>query len=182
MRKIVTVGLGVLFLWVVAPLFAGPLEDGVAAQNKGDYATALRLLRLLADQGQHTAQVSLGFMYANGQGVPQNFAEAVKWYRLAADKGDVGGQNNLGSMHANGQGVRQNFTEAMKWYSLAADQGDATAQYNLGFMYANGQGAPQDYVEAAKWFRKAADQPPTRSTTSARCTAKVMAWRRTMRQ
>lgn len=34
-----------------APAVAGPLEDGFAAYNKGDYATALRLWRALADQG-----------------------------------------------------------------------------------------------------------------------------------
>jgi TPR repeat protein len=30
------------------------------------------------------AQNNLGFMYANGQGVAQDYSEALKWYRLAA--------------------------------------------------------------------------------------------------
>ena len=67
-------------------------------------------------------------MYANGQGVPQNYAEAVKWYRLAADQGNATAQFNLALMYANGQGVPQNYAEAVKWYRLAADQGDAEAQ------------------------------------------------------
>jgi len=66
---------------------AGPLEDGETAYNRGDYATALRLLRPLADQGNAAAQTKLGLMYENGYGVSQNFAEAVKWYRKAADAG-----------------------------------------------------------------------------------------------
>ena len=40
-------------------------------------------------QGAASAQYNLGFMYLNGQGVPQNYAEAAKWYRKAAVQGDV---------------------------------------------------------------------------------------------
>ena len=40
-------------------------------------ATALRLFRPLADQGLAKAQLFLGVMYANGQGVPQNQVEAM---------------------------------------------------------------------------------------------------------
>ena len=86
------------------------------------------------------AQYNLGFMYANGQGVPEDYVEAVKWYRKAADQGDASAQYNLGRMVASGQGVRQDYVEAVKWYRKAADQGDASACFNLGLMYSNGQG------------------------------------------
>jgi len=33
----------VLLACAASPAMAGPLEDGLAAQNNGDYATALRL-------------------------------------------------------------------------------------------------------------------------------------------
>lgn len=58
--------------------FAGPLEDGVAAYSRGDFATALRLLRPLAENGNAYAQYSLGFMYATGKGVPRDYTVAVK--------------------------------------------------------------------------------------------------------
>jgi TPR repeat protein len=48
---------------------AGPWEDALAAYERSDYATALRLFRPLADQGFSKAQHNLGVMYANGQGV-----------------------------------------------------------------------------------------------------------------
>jgi TPR repeat protein len=38
---------------------------------------------------------NLGVMYANGDGVPQDFAEAAKWFRKAADQGDTEAQSNL---------------------------------------------------------------------------------------
>ena len=137
---------------------AGPVEDGAAAYESGDYAKAVKMFRLAADQGNAAAQANLGVMYAKGQGVPQDYSEAVKWYRLAADQGDAIAQFNLGVMYAKGQGVPQDYSEAVKWYRLAADQGYATAQFNLGIMYAKGQGVPQDYSEAVKWYRLAADQ------------------------
>ena len=73
----------------VTPVAAvsGPLEDGLEAAESGDYATALKLLRPLAEQGHAEAQYNLGVMYRNGQGVPHDDAEAVKWYRLAAEQG-----------------------------------------------------------------------------------------------
>ena len=63
-------------------------------------------------------------MYANGQGVPQDYAEAVKWYRLAADQGDAYAQNNLGVMYDQGQGVPQDYVLAHMWFNLSAAQGD----------------------------------------------------------
>src|SRR5260221_263200 len=137
---------------------AGPLEDAVAAHGKGDYATALRLLRPLADAGSDDAQYNLGVMYFAGNGVPPNREEAAKWDGLAAKQGHANAQYNLGVMCERGDGVPQNYGEALKWYRLAADQNNASAQHNLGVLYENGQGVAQSYAEAAKWYRLAADQ------------------------
>src|SRR5260370_42113148 len=41
--------------------------------------------RLRAEQGDANAQYSLGNMYRNGQGVPEDYAEAVRWFRTAAE-------------------------------------------------------------------------------------------------
>ncbi len=73
-----------------------------------------------ADQGNAGAQNNLGLMYANGQGVPQDYAEAVRWYRKAAEQGYASAQTNLGVMYSKGQGVPQDYAQAHKWYNLAA--------------------------------------------------------------
>jgi len=109
-----------LVLSLAAPVAAGPLEDTTAASGRRDYATALRLWRPLADQGDAIAQFNLGLTYDKGWGAPQNDAEAAKWYRLAADQGDADAQINLGGMYHNGRGVPQNHAEALKWFRLAA--------------------------------------------------------------
>ncbi|MCH8098520.1 MAG: sel1 repeat family protein [Proteobacteria bacterium] len=76
-------------LGLTAPAWAG-VDEGVVAYNRGDYATALREWRPLAEQGDAEAQFNLGLMYYKGRGVPQDYAEAVKWYRLAAEgKGTI---------------------------------------------------------------------------------------------
>jgi hypothetical protein len=126
--------------------------DAIAAIQRGDYATAVRELHLLAENGNPWAQSYLGWMYANGKGVPQDYEEAAKWIRKAADQGDSSAQTFLGLMYDEGHGVPQDYKEAKKWFSKAADQGDSGGQIFLGFLYAEGHGVPQDYVQAHKWF------------------------------
>ena len=85
--------------------------------------------RSLAEQGDASAQNTLGIMYYNGDGVPQDYQEAMKWYRLAAEQGHAGAQFNLGVMYASGKGVPQDVQVAVKWWRLAAEQGHAGAQW-----------------------------------------------------
>jgi TPR repeat protein len=50
------------------------------------YATALRLFRPLAEQGDDYAQFNVGQLYVSGKGAPQDYATAASWYRKAADR------------------------------------------------------------------------------------------------
>ena len=65
MRKAVFAFLAAFVAAVVAisPAGAGPFEEGVAAYERGDYATALRLIQPLAIQGGAAAQFNLGIMH-----------------------------------------------------------------------------------------------------------------------
>src|SRR5258706_8745479 len=99
---------------------AGPMEDGQAAYDRGDYTTAQELWRPLAEQGIARAQNNLGVMYENAKGVPQDVNEALRWYRLAAEQGYAGAQNNLGLIYALGRGARRDPVRAYMWFSLAA--------------------------------------------------------------
>ncbi len=146
-------------LGLTAPAWAG-LDKAEAAYLRGDYATALREWRPLAEQGDAKAQYNLGIMYDNGQGVPQDYAQALQWFRKAAEQGYDFSQFNLGRMYRTGRGATQDYAEAAKWYSKAAEQGYAIAQNNLGLMYRNGEGVPQDYVQAHMWFDLAASSFP----------------------
>jgi uncharacterized protein len=103
-----------------SPWRSDPLVDGGVAQAQGDYATALRLWRPLAEQGNAVAQVLLGGLYEDGQGVPQDYAAAAAWYRKGAEQGAAGAQYSLGHMYENGKGVPQDYVQAHKWFNLAA--------------------------------------------------------------
>ena len=88
---------------------------------------AMKWYRLAAQQGDVTAQLTLGLIYDTGRGVPQNAWQAVEWYRLAAHQGHVTAQTNLGHLYAQGRGVAQDNVQAYQWFSLAAAAGDASA-------------------------------------------------------
>jgi len=112
-----------LVLSTTMAVLAGPFEDSVDAWNAGEYATALRLLRPLAEKGNVRAEFLMGFAYHNGRGVPEDDAEAVKWYRRAADKGDDIAQYNVGFMYQNSPGVPRDIVLAYMWLHLAATRG-----------------------------------------------------------
>ncbi len=109
-------------LGLAAPAWAG-YQEGIDAYKRGDYDTAMKEWRPLAEQGDAEAQWFLGSMYYQGKGVPQDDQEAVRWYRQAADQGDAYAQNTLAYMYEHGRGVPRNYVRAYMWASLAAAQG-----------------------------------------------------------
>ena len=122
----------VLSAGLCSPATAKPLEEGMDAYLRGDYATALKFLQPLAQQGDPAAQSSIGFMYQNGLGLPQDQNQAATWFHEAAEHGYAPAMVNLGAMSDAGVGVPQDNVEAHKWYSLAIAKltgpADATAR------------------------------------------------------
>ena len=110
-----------ILIGLAAPAWAG-FAEGVAAYKRGDYETALRELRPLANQGNAEAQFNLGVMYDKGEGVPQDDTEAVKWYRKAAEQGYAEAQYSLGLMYVKGWGVPQDHVRTHMWFNLAASR------------------------------------------------------------
>ena len=106
---------------LVSRVWAG-LTEGIAAYLGGDYTTAYREFLPLAEQGHVLAQTSLGFMYREGRGAPQDDTIAVIWFRKAAEQGHALAQASLGVMYTLGQGVPQNYVQAHVWFNLAASE------------------------------------------------------------
>ena len=80
-------GLVLALLLVASPAYAD-FDEALVAYKHGDYTTALREFRPLAEQGDVGAQFHLGFMYRLGQGVPKDYVLANMWLNLAAAQGD----------------------------------------------------------------------------------------------
>jgi TPR repeat protein len=96
-------------------------DDASAAYKEGRYATALRLARPLATEGNARAQSLLGLLYDRGLGgVPQDKAEALKWFNSAAELGDGQAQYNLGLSYAKGEAGEPDNIRAHMWFNLAA--------------------------------------------------------------
>ena len=106
---------------------AQDFNKGLEAYLSEDFQTSLSEMLPLAEHGHAQAQAYLGFMYENGQGVPQDYAEAVKWVRLAADQGHAEAQQHLGYMHHFGHGVLEDYVIAHMWYNIASANGDPNA-------------------------------------------------------
>lgn len=151
-----------LVVALAAPVRAGVVQ-GMVAYYLGDYTTALREFRPLADHGNAQAQYYLGAMYHFGQGVAQDYAEALRWYRLAVAQGNADAQSNLGLMYTHGTGVAQNDGEAVKWLRLAVKQRHAEAHWILGNMYADGRGVRQNDEQAVRLYHFAAEQGDARA-------------------
>jgi tetratricopeptide (TPR) repeat protein len=173
MNKILLLSV-ISILLFCAPVFAD-YAKGLDAAQKGDFVTALKEWKPLAEQGDDAgAQYGLGVMYSNGHGVIRDYKATVKWYTLAAEQGHVDAQHNLGLMYRKGQDVIQDYKAAFKWYKLAAEQEDAKAQQNLGVMYSNGHGVIQDYTRAHMWWNIAASQGDKYSVKNRDSIAKKM--------
>ncbi len=118
-----TVMLAAAVVLAVSPTWAD-FQAGLDAYKRGDYATALREFRQLAEQGLAKAQYWLGITYDQGRQVPQDYVEAFKWFQQAADQGHAGAQYRLGLMYHKGKGMEKDYVHAHLWYNLAAGQGN----------------------------------------------------------
>jgi TPR repeat protein len=125
---------GLLAVGMFAFAKAGQLEDGEAAYFKHDYASAVRLLRPLAERGNAPAQNRLASIYFwGGHGVQQDAAQAALWYRKAADQGNALAQAHLGLMYEHGYGVPRNpvmarMAQPRRLASTVALHGSETSQ------------------------------------------------------
>jgi TPR repeat protein len=107
-----------------AVLFAGvahaDFAAGQAAFEQGDFAAALGEWQPLAEGGDADAQLGLGELYLQGQGVDQDFKAAAEWLTKAAEAGHPRAQAMLAGLYATGLGVPQEFSTSYFWMIVAA--------------------------------------------------------------
>jgi len=128
-----------LILLMMRPASAGMLsdalewfgiEDAKTAYDAGDYATAMRRYRVLADKGDQSAMWHIGVMHRMGLGVAKNAAEAFRWFRMAG--GFSVAEYDIATMYEEGEGVQKNKFLAIHWYCVAMLHGylDAVGDLN----------------------------------------------------
>ncbi len=159
LRPILLISL--IFLMVTgfsAPSAAVDFRDGIRAYRLSDYATALAVLRPLADQGDPESQNLLGWIYSSdGKGWTKDMQQAIKWFQMAAEQGYGKAQFNLGRIFMTGKEIRRNFRQAAHWFLKAAEKGSQGAQYYLARFYEVGIGVPKDEEKAANLWNNLAE-------------------------
>ena len=146
------IGMALLLIAVLAPPAWGDFAAGARAYKAGDYETARREWRPLAEQGDAAAQHGLGTLYQYGFAVAEDSAVAARWYRAAAEQGHANAQAKLAYLHGRGKGLPTDYVAAARWFREAAEQGHVEAQFNLGILYATGAGVERDRVQALMWL------------------------------
>ena len=172
-----------LFIFSLMPMNANgqsgntTLDNAVVALEKGDYTTAAKTFKTLAEHGNAEAQYNLGLCYANGWGVGLSYIEAAEWLQKAIAQGhkdaeesmellDLGQYGNTTLDSAVIEYKNGRFAAAAVAFKTLAEQGDAEANYLLGICYKNGKGVEQSYTAAAAWYMRAAEK----GHTQAQCT------------
>ena len=100
---------------------------------------------------------SLGYLYALGIGVEQDYFIAKNWFEKAALKGQKVAMYNLGLLYINGWGVESSDQKAFEWFEKSAFIEYPDAMYNLGVLYSFGRGTERDLSAAFYWYKKAAE-------------------------
>jgi TPR repeat protein len=145
--------------------YAGSLEDAEEAVRKVNYATAIPIYRSLAEKGDVSAQMRLGFFYESGAGLKRDWVESARWFSKAADAGDESAVSVLSFLgrywrHREGASAPPIIYELVE---KAAKSGFAVAQFSLGVMnYPIGDpsfdAAKGNPAQALVWYRRAAEQ------------------------
>jgi len=149
-------------IWVAVILLAFfaikqfPARNQVAlgAYHNGEYATAFRLWRKMARNGDSTAQYNIGALFAAGKGVAASRDKAQKWFLLSAENGNAAAQFEIGKIYENAPVATTSLPKALVWIRRSAEQGYGPAQLDLGLKYLAGNGVDQDTDKATEWLSR----------------------------
>lgn len=134
---------------------AGPLEDGIAALDRGQYRQAHQLFLEAAKAGNAEAEVQIATLLLEGTGIGRNPKEAAGWLMRAAKRGHVYAMYRLGTLLEDGIGGARNAAAAADWYQRAMERGNPNAAFRLAGLYDRGLGKPADRSRALSLYREA---------------------------
>lgn len=134
-----------------AQVASAELKDGALAYSRGDFATAVRELRPLADQGNATAQYLLGAALLNARPPVYDLAGAESWLKKSADQGNLAAMRDLGKLNWFAKSPSDG-TRAVEWLARGAERGDPESQHLLGVLYLDGRAVERKPAEAYKWL------------------------------
>ena len=155
----ITAFLFFIFFIFVNQAISQSFERGDDAANAGDFTTALKEWKPLAENGHVKAQLGLGLIYLNGEGgIPKDNEEAEKWFKKAAEQGSLEAQLILGQRYYKGVDFEKDMEKGFAIISKLSTQGFAQAQFELGLIYNDRYTMLHDEVKASKLWIRSAEQ------------------------
>lgn len=138
-------------------------EHGLAVGQDQDlagrhYKQAAEIFADESERGMPASMSNLGFMFAQGKGVPKDPVKAAASFRRAADAGFAVAKVNLGLCCLNGWGVEKDEVAAFMLFKEAADLGNGAGAACVGQMLRDGIAVGVDPVQAVKYLRDAAEE------------------------
>ncbi len=105
------------------------------------------------------AQYTLGMMYLQGRGVPENKTLALFWLKKSASQNYYLALHRLGRVYLSDEVIETNSEAAVKYLTMAAQKGYSPSQYLLGILYQTGDmDVDEDQKMALRWLNLAAGQ------------------------
>ena len=80
------------------------------------------------------AQFNMGWMYDNGEGMPEDDTKALEWYLKSAQSGHIESPNYIGILYDNGDGTPEDDIAAYAWWLIGIKRGDEAPRNNIDFL------------------------------------------------
>ena len=128
-------------------------------QANGCYQKALELyLKAEKEMENKSTELTIGTMYAKGQGVEQNEDKAVEWLTKSAKKDNAIAYQKLGAIYADENSKYFDINKAVKCLEQSAKIGNHFANYQLGKIYSDPDGKFYDLSKAVSNLQISAEQ------------------------
>jgi TPR repeat protein len=152
-----------------AYLYGVALTRGMGGTEK-NAAEAARWYQVAAGQSVGQAQLALGLLHAEGNGVAKDEVVAAGWFKKSADAGVPEGRYQYAVALLRGLGVAKNSPEAIKLLRQLVEWGHPGAMQALAAIYFSGDGTAADprsaYFWAAMALKHLPDGDPGREPTA----------------
>ncbi len=128
-------------------------------QANGCYQKALELyLKAEKEMENKSTELTIGTMYAKGQGVEQNEDKAVEWLTKSAKKDNAIAYQKLGAIYADENSRYFDMNKAVKCLEQSSKIGNHFANYQLGKIYSDPNGKFYDLNKAIPNLQTSAEQ------------------------
>jgi TPR repeat protein len=132
---------------------------GTILRLAGQADQGLELIQRAAEQGLPEAQMLLGTIYLNGDGISKDVTQAIFWLRKAGDGGNGDAFTNLGNIYCDGDGVPRDPRKGVGYHKKSADMGSLHGQNDYAwFLATSPEAKDRDGREAVRLAERAVRQ------------------------